>query len=196
MATQVLVLSPYGANLLPAFNAKESVEFRTEGELTPDDLGVYDWVISYGHRHIIKEPFLSAYRGRLLNLHISYLPCNRGADPNFWAWFDGTPHGVSLHEVDHGTDTGRLLAQARVTFDMPKHTLRTSYDQLHQSAVLLFQSVWPGIRGGGIHSWPQPEGGTYHRRHDIYPYMKALPMGWDTHVSIIAHIGEVNRSDT
>lgn len=195
MATQVLILSPYGGKLLEAFNAGESVELRTEGEITPDDLGIYDWVICYGYRKIIREPFLSAYRGRLLNLHISYLPYNRGADPNFWAWFDDTPHGVSLHEVDHGTDTGRLIAQAKVTFDITQHTLATSYAQLHQSAVLLFESVWPGIRGGAIHSWPQDGHGTYHRKSDKDFYMKSLPMGWDTHVSVIQSLGRYDRDN-
>lgn len=47
-----------------------------------------------------------------MNLHISYLPWNKGADPNFWSCIDGTPAGVTLHHIDAGVDTGDIIAQA------------------------------------------------------------------------------------
>lgn len=196
MAAKVLILSPYGETLAPAFTGNDQVEFRPDGELTEDDQAHWDWIISYGYRKIIKEPFISNYRGRLLNLHISYLPFNRGADPNFWSWFDDTPKGVTLHEIDRGLDTGRLLLQSKVTFGSPyAHTLRTSYDQLHRAAVSVFQTAWPSIRNGGIRSWPQEGYGTYHRSTDKDFYMKQLPHGWDTSVEVIASLGRYHRDE-
>lgn len=192
MATEVLILSPYAERLMPAFSEKDHV--TVADDLTIDHLGLYDWVVSYGHRSIIREPFISSYRGRLINLHISYLPYNRGADPNFWAWFDGTPHGVSLHEIDKGVDTGRLLHRTQVKMSMHQdQTLRTSYNQLHEVAVMAFKAVWPSVRNGSVRSWPQEGRGTYHRAIDREPIFDVLPLGWDTPVKKIAELGAAAR---
>ena len=50
---------------------------------------------------------------RVVNLHIAYLPYNRGADPNLWSVLEDTPAGVSIHYVDEGVDTGDIIAQRR-----------------------------------------------------------------------------------
>ncbi|ANE35179.1 formyltransferase domain-containing protein [Campylobacter iguaniorum] len=42
----------------------------------------FDFLISYGYRYIIKENILSLFGDNAINLHISYLPWNKGADPN------------------------------------------------------------------------------------------------------------------
>jgi len=44
----------------------------------------YDLVISYGYRHILKKEIIESSKAPIVNLHISYLPWNRGAHPNFW----------------------------------------------------------------------------------------------------------------
>jgi len=54
-----------------------------------------DFIISYGYRHIITPDIIDAMsdkvRGdRIINLHISYLPYNRGSDPNLWSWLNDT----------------------------------------------------------------------------------------------------------
>ena len=36
----------------------------------------------------------------IVNLHISYLPFNRGSHPNYWSFVENTPKGVSIHEID------------------------------------------------------------------------------------------------
>lgn len=61
-----------------------------------------EFIISYGYRYIIKKGILDAMNRKIINLHISYLPYNRGADPNFWSVVDNTPTGVTIHEVDEG----------------------------------------------------------------------------------------------
>ena len=70
----------------------------------------------------------------MINIHISMLPWNCGADPNFWSWFYATPKGVSIHCIDSGIDTGGLLTQAEIMFPAGE-TLRTSYDRLMEHAI-------------------------------------------------------------
>lgn len=55
----------------------------------------YAFLISYGYRHIISQDVLSLFPNRAINLHISYLPYNRGADPNLWSFIEDTPKGVT-----------------------------------------------------------------------------------------------------
>lgn len=136
-------------------------------DFTPAWLSNYkfDFIISYGYHHIIKEPWLSKYAGRMINLHISLLPWNRGADPNYWSWRDHTPKGVTIHQIDAGIDTGPILAQA-VCPMTAGHTLRSSYEALHAQMVALFAATWPGIRAGTITPTPQSGGGSFHRKSD------------------------------
>lgn len=144
--------------------------------------GKPDWIICYGHRQIIREPELTTYKDRIINLHISYLPWGRGADPNLWAWIDDEPHGVTLHYIDSGIDTGDIIAQRRVEMDADE-TLASSYTKLHEAAVGLFQDSWPELRNGRAARTPQRGPGSFHRKNDRDKVL--LPKGWDTAVDEI-----------
>ena len=41
----------------------------------------YDLIVLYGYRKIIPDQFLKKIKSKIINLHISYLPYNRGAPP-------------------------------------------------------------------------------------------------------------------
>ena len=42
----------------------------------------FDFMISFGYRYIVSKKILDYFKGKAINLHISYLPWNKGADPN------------------------------------------------------------------------------------------------------------------
>jgi methionyl-tRNA formyltransferase len=48
------------------------------------------------------------------NLHIGYLPWNRGSNPNVWSIIEGTPAGVTLHRISEKLDGGEILKAERV----------------------------------------------------------------------------------
>jgi len=179
---KVMILSPYPERIAPIIEATGDRWQVSEDALSDH----FDWYVSYGFRHIIREPDLTRHAGRIINLHISMLPWNRGADPNFWAWHDGTPHGVTVHYIDAGMDTGDIIAQREVP--MGEETLASSYARLNEAMVSLFGQVWPQIRSGTAPRSPQPAGGSLHRS-DQRP---ALPAGWDTPVAQVRRL----RSDT
>ena len=79
----------------------------------------FDLVISYGYRHIIPKKIISSSTP-IINLHMSFLPFNRGAHPNFWSHFENTPSGVTIHLMDVGIDTGDCLFQKKVFIDKVK----------------------------------------------------------------------------
>ena len=97
----------------------------------------YDLVISYGYRYILSKQQLDKCMQEPINLHTSYLPWNRGAHPNFWAFYDNTPHGVSIHLIDEGIDTGKILLQKLVKFNKGI-SFYDSYKQLGKEMEKLF----------------------------------------------------------
>lgn len=150
-----------------------------------------DLILSFGYRHIFKEPILSTIRCPLLNLHISLLPWNRGADPNFWSWFDGTPKGVTLHHIDAGIDTGDIVQQRGVEFGAAD-TLASSYDRLHAAAIRMWEESWPFIRYGAVPRYTQAGAGSFRRSKDKEPWWP-LPQGFATPVSTVEAMGRIHR---
>ncbi len=152
-----------------------------------------DFLVSYGYRHILKKDILDKFPNRAINIHISLLPWNRGADPNLWSFLENTPKGVTIHYIDYGIDTGDILAQQEVYFS-GEETLRTSYNKLSRVAEKLFEKYWIDIREGRIQPKTQPIGGSYHRSQEKSKYEKLLTQGWDTPVNKL--MGQVLAKET
>lgn len=182
---RVILLSPYPDKLIrPITNSGDECTAHAD-QLTNV---AADWLVSFGYRHIIREPHLSHFGSRIINIHISMLPWNRGADPNFWSWFDRTPKGVSIHVINKDVDAGDVLVQAEVNFKSGM-TLRSSYDILMQQAVSLFAATWPDIRRGALPARPMIGKGTFHRRRDKEQWWAQLSRGYDTPVVEVEDMG-------
>jgi methionyl-tRNA formyltransferase len=138
-------------------------------------------LVSYGYRYILKPDILRRFPGRAFNLHISYLPWNRGADPNLWSFLDETPKGVTIHHLDAGVDTGDIVAQRLVVLS-DDETLRSSYERLHGEIQELFREIWPVLRSGRAPRQAQAGTGTTHRSRDKQAVLVLLGAGWDTPV--------------
>ena len=191
---RVLVLSPYPTAIIETLRVAGDLAIAMDGRVGIAMLQrlEIDWIVSYGYRHLIGEPVFGACRDRSINLHISLLPFNRGADPNFWSWFDGTPKGVTIHEIDAGLDTGPVFAQREVAF-LADDTLATSYDRLRAEMENLFNQSWIAIRDGDCKPAPQAGRGTSHRRADKAAFFDALPRAYETPVRVIEAQGAAAR---
>jgi len=80
-------------------------------------------VVLAGYMHLLTNPFLQRFPERVVNVHPSLLPAFPGAhaiDDVLAAGVQTT--GVSVHYVDEGLDTGRLIAQEQVPVE-PRETL-------------------------------------------------------------------------
>ena len=116
----------------------DKISFESVRDFDPD------LIISYGYRHILKGNILQTYKDKIINLHISYLPWNRGAYPNIWSAIDDTPHGITIHLIDEGIDTGDILYQKKI--DIPlSDSLRTAYEKLQSEIQDLFIKNWKEI---------------------------------------------------
>jgi phosphoribosylglycinamide formyltransferase-1 len=80
-------------------------------------------VVLAGYMHLLTTPFLDRFPGRIVNVHPSLLPQFPGAHALADALAAGVDEtGVSVHVVDEGLDTGRVLAQEVVPVE-PRETL-------------------------------------------------------------------------
>lgn len=192
---KVLLLTPRPELLIDAVQAEgDSYVVSMEApDLWPTDV---DFLVSFGYRHIIPPFYLNHYSRRAINLHISLLPWNRGAHPNFWSWFDRTPKGVSIHVIDDGIDTGGILAQLPVEEWPRTGTLRSTHATLITKAALLFSMQWQKIRRltHPLDNYSKG-GGSYHRIGDIDQWMGKLSRGWDTPVREVEELGAASKGN-
>lgn len=143
----------------------------------------FDWLVSFGYRHIVRPPVLKLFPGvRRINLHISFLPFNRGADPNLWSLLSETPSGVTIHILDEGLDTGMIVAQRELQFDDAVETLASSYQKLQTEIVALFKETWGKLVAMDIDLVEQEHSkASEHRAAAKGPFFDAVtPNGWET----------------
>ena len=139
----------------------------------------YDCVISFGYRHILKQSTIDGFCCPVFNLHISYLPYNRGAHPNFWSFYDNTPSGVTIHLMDSGIDTGAIVKQKYVNFKESEDTFVKTQSVLIKSIQDLFLEFLPSLLSDTWTAKKQRGEGTIH-------YVKDLPSnfsGWNSKIS-------------
>jgi len=119
-ATVRAALFPAGANVryeravdtvtVENINAPACIEFVKRH--APDLIAVC------GTGVIKPEVFTLAPLGAI-NIHTGITPDYRSADPIFWAIYCGEPEkvGVTIHHVDAGIDTGRIIRQSAVPIE-------------------------------------------------------------------------------
>lgn len=144
-----------------------------------------NFIVSYGYRHLISKDILELLPDRAINLHLSYLPFNKGADPNLWSFIENTPKGVTIHYLDEGIDTGDIIVQKRVDFDMDIETLASSYEKLQLTILILFKKNWEEIKTLRCSRQKQASNGTAHFIKDKRDIDYLLQDGWDTPVSLL-----------
>ncbi len=75
-----------------------------------EDRGV-DLVVCAGYMHLLTEPFLECYGGRIVNTHSARLPDFPGAHPIEDTLAAGVKEtAATVHFIDEGVDTGPVIA--------------------------------------------------------------------------------------
>lgn len=189
---KVLLLTPYPALLQIPLTAEgdEFVVSMDEPSKWPLDV---DFIVSFGYNHIIREPYLSKFKDRMINIHTAVLPWNRGAFPNFWSWFDNTPKGVSIHLIEKKLDGGKMLAQIVAPEWSADATLRSTYECLLYYSGILFGAYWTRLREQAWSPVELEEVGSFHTAAETEKWLRQLPLGWDTPVAIVEALGRLHR---
>ena len=100
-----------------------------------------DLVCLAGYMKIVGPTLLAAYEGRIINIHPAYLPEFPGAHGIEDAWNAGVDQsGVTIHWVDSGVDTGKVIKQVRVP-RLEGDTLDTFETRIHETEYKLYPEV-------------------------------------------------------
>lgn len=151
-----------------------------ESKLTLDMLKDYNpkLVVSFNYKYIVTKDCIDYMNHRIINIHISMLPWNRGAGPNLWSFVYDTPKGVTIHEMTPGLDEGDIIFQKELIFDENTTTLASSYDALINAAYELFEEHWDDIIEGDYIASPQEGEGNYHTVKDMNKLRAKVDFEW------------------
>jgi len=123
----------------------------------------FDLGISVFYDKIIKQRFIDRC-GRIFNIHNGPLPRYRGVSPINWALRNGeSEHGVTIHELETGIDTGAIVGQVRFSIYPEIDEVIDVYRRSLEHAWTLFRHTMPLLER--IVPTPQDDGlATYYSR--------------------------------
>ncbi|HEY0465733.1 MAG TPA: phosphoribosylglycinamide formyltransferase [Polyangiaceae bacterium] len=109
-----------------------------------------NWVVLAGFMRVLTPEFLSSYPGRIINIHPSLLPAFPGMDAAKQAFEYGVKlTGCTVHFVDHGVDSGRIIAQRAVPVEAGDD-LASLAARIHSAEHALYVEVLREIAAGQI----------------------------------------------
>jgi len=109
-----------------------------------------DLVVLAGFMRVLKSDFLTAFGGRILNIHPSLLP----AFPGLEAWKQALEYGVkvtgcTVHFVDAGVDSGPIVGQQAVPV-LDHDTPETLHQRIHAAEHELYPKCVAALARGGV----------------------------------------------
>lgn len=125
-----------------------------------------DSVVLFG-TSIIRDPLLSAYEGRMINLHLGLSPYYRGSGTNFWPLVNREPEcvGFTIHLAVAKVDAGDILIQGRPAASEGDGCHDLGCKTIKAAAQVLGEIV-EGCLRGVVRPLPQTgQGRCYWRRH-------------------------------
>jgi methionyl-tRNA formyltransferase len=126
---------------------------------------------SVHYKRILKPAIISKYQS-IYNLHPGYLPWGRGYYPIFWALWEQSPAGATLHEITERIDEGPIVAQTQVEYTIYETGFEV-FQRVREAEKVLFTKYFKKIISGEkLSSTPQREGGTYHSRKEFLTLKK------------------------
>ncbi|OUX36083.1 MAG: hypothetical protein CBE33_06790 [Candidatus Pelagibacter sp. TMED273] len=149
--------------------------FYSKNKISLKSLDNIKIIISFGYRHLISDDIIK--KKKVINLHMSYLPFNRGAHPNFWSFAENTPSGVTIHKADKGIDKGDIIYQKLLDFDLNKNkkklTFSNTYSVLKSEIENLFISNFENILHNQYRQFKQIGNGTFHNERELPHILKS-----------------------
>ncbi len=97
-----------------------------------------DFIALAGFMRIVKPGLLTAFAGRIINIHPSLLPKFPGLEAGRQALEAGVKEsGCTVHFVDGGIDTGSIIVQRKVPV-LPEDTVETLMNRIHDQEHIAY----------------------------------------------------------
>lgn len=152
------------------FLKKKNFYLKVHGQklLTLKNAKKYDIIISFGYKKILRSKLLENISRPPINLHISYLPFNKGAHPNFWSFIEKTPKGVSINEIGKGIDDGKIILRKKVKLKLNNNlTFKNTYKKLIFEVEHLFIKNFKKIIDNKYKYIRVNSKGSFHKKKDL-----------------------------
>jgi methionyl-tRNA formyltransferase len=158
---QVITLDEPVAALARSLGLKTILGNANSVEYLPAQVG-----FSLHYKAILKPNLIARYH-KIYNLHPGYLPWGRGYYPIFWALWEETPAGATLHEITAAVDEGPIVAQTQVQYN-GGDTGGSLFERVRLAEQNLFLEYFPQIvEGKPIPTKLQEAGGSHHRKKEF-----------------------------
>ena len=100
-----------------------------------------DLIVLAGFMRLLSAGFVQRWESHIINIHPSLLPAFKGAGAIKRAYDYGCRMtGVTVHYVDEGIDTGKIIAQQAVRI-AKRDTLETLEQKIHKAEHKLYRNV-------------------------------------------------------
>ena len=139
----------------PEFYAQRADRLLTVDSLLDDETagllrGVQPDLLVLGGAPILPATVLEVARIGTLNAHPGLLPRYRGVDVVAHAILNGDPVGATVHFVDAGIDTGRIVSQVEVPVRAPESLASLQERVEAAGATALAEAVERLLAGGSL----------------------------------------------
>jgi phosphoribosylglycinamide formyltransferase-1 len=109
-----------------------------------------DLIVLAGFMRVLKNAFLRAFEGRIINIHPSLLP----SFPGLHAWKQALDHGVkvtgcTVHFVDAGVDSGPIIGQRAVPV-LDTDTEQSLHERIHAAEHELYPKCVAALASGRV----------------------------------------------
>ena len=139
------------ASYLPPGKFRTKLDEEAEKSLVAQlQAAEVDLVLLAGFMRVLKNDFLRAFEGRIVNIHPSLLPCF----PGLQAWKQALDYGVkvtgcTVHFVDAGIDSGAIIGQQTVPV-LDNDTPETLHQRIHAAEHDLYPRCVAALARGEI----------------------------------------------
>lgn len=139
-----------------------------------------DLIVVFSMSQLLKDDILKIPRLGVINLHPSFLPNYRGANPDFWQYYDMEMNpGATVHYVDAGEDTGDIIYQERVNIPLGTKSPARLDKLIGELGVSLMLRAIDAIAQGNVPRIPQPAQSPTVRARNLKPEEHTQIIDWE-----------------
>ena len=138
-----------------------------------------DLIVVFSMSQLLKDDILNIPRLGVINLHPSFLPSYRGANPDFWQYYDMEMNpGATVHYVNAGEDTGDIIYQDRVHIPLGTKSPARLDKLIGELGVSLMLKAIDAIAQGNAPRMPQPTQSPTPRARNLKPEEHTQIIDW------------------